>query len=88
MLRSGLIVAGISIWSFGLFSVYLSLEGAFNVATPQPTKIVTIALASFTVGILLSLGGLILLRDIRHRALSVAAESPSDTEISETTAAA
>ena len=88
MLRTGLIVAGISVWSFGLFSVYLSLEGAFSAATPQPTAIVTFALASFTVGILLFLGGRILLRDSRHRALSVAAESQSDTELSETTAAA
>ncbi len=87
MLWTGLIVAGISMWSFGLFSIYLSLEGTFSAAQPQPTKIVTIALASFTVGILLSLGGLVLLRGMRHRALQAATQSPPDTEVSEPMAA-
>ncbi len=57
MLWTGLTVAGISMWSFGLFYMYSSLA-----ATPQPSQTATIALASLAAGILLSLGGLVLLR--------------------------
>ncbi len=83
MLWTGLIVAGISMWSFGLSYLYLSLE-----VSPQPTETVSIALVSFTIGILLFLGGLVVLRSKRHRAPPVAAEFQADTEISETAAAA
>ena len=58
MLWTGLVVAGISMWSFGLFYMYSSL----GAATPQPSQTATIALASLAAGILLSLGGLVLLR--------------------------
>ncbi len=83
MVWTGLIVAGISMWGSGLSYLYLSLE-----VSPQPTETVTIALVSFTIGILLFLGGLVVLRGKRHRVPQVAAEFQADTEISETSAAA
>ena len=84
MLWTGLVVAGISMWSFGLFYMYSSL----GAATPQPSQTATIALASLAAGILLSLGGLVLLRGMRQRALQAAAQAPPDTQVSEPPAAA
>ncbi len=86
MLWSGLILAGISMWSFLLSSIYLPLEATFSGATPRSTG--TIALTGFTVGVLLALGGLVLLRGMRLRALQAAAYFPSDTEVSEPPVAA
>ena len=88
MLWTGLIVAGISMWSFGLFYMFSSLGGTFSAATPQPTQIVTIALASLAVGILLSLGGLVLLRGMRQRVLQAGAQASPDTQVLEPPAAA
>ncbi len=88
MLWTGLVVAGISMWSFGLFYMYSSLGGTFSAATPQPSQTATIALASLAAGILLSLGGLVLLRGMPQRALQAAAQAPPDTQVSEPPAAA